>query len=410
MGKTEKAAVTSQACAWKDLSRKNVEPAPLKKITFHKPKKFCRQLPAASETVRRSSVTLRALTDDDILELKAVEPEAAVLTSMDNSDTDTASSDTDTEEQTGLPEPLTALFDTTLRELSPQELNVKCEETFQRLKTTTQHHQLEQLQWVTRQQSKSHDWHIHRAGRITSTKFHHVATTDKLSKNYIMNIMQYNKTTLNVSSVIWGENMEQTARQHYSDFMSKNHQGLMVSTCGLVVQPSEPYLGSSPDGIVTCTCCGKGVVEIKCPYKYRESLQGSTEDPKFCLDNSLVLKPTHTYYYQIQLHMFVCDVNYCDFVVWTKKEFIVQRVGKDHKLLQDTLPKAQEAFVSQVLPELLTRRFDPALESQRACKFCGRPDFGKTIDCNKCSGHFHYSCVNIRRKPTMWLCLDCAES
>lgn len=71
---------------------------------------------------------LSVLTDDDILELQVVDPCAAVLISLENSDTDTASSDTDSEEHPDLPEPLTALFDVTLRELSPQEMQVKCEE------------------------------------------------------------------------------------------------------------------------------------------------------------------------------------------------------------------------------------------------------------------------------------------
>ncbi|KAI4830376.1 hypothetical protein KUCAC02_002008, partial [Chaenocephalus aceratus] len=65
------------------------------------------------------------LTDDDIRELRDVDPGAAVLTSLEHSDTDTASSDTDSEEHPDLPEPLTALFDATLRELSPQEMNMK---------------------------------------------------------------------------------------------------------------------------------------------------------------------------------------------------------------------------------------------------------------------------------------------
>ena len=34
--------------------------------------------------------------------------------------------------------------------------------------------------------------------------------------------------------------------------------------------PSFPHLGTSPDGIMQCTCCGKGVFEIKCPYNAKE--------------------------------------------------------------------------------------------------------------------------------------------
>lgn len=133
-----------------------------------------------------------------------------------------------------------------------------------------------------------------------------------------MDIMQSNKTQLNAPSVLWGENMEETARQAYTAFMARSHQDFCISSCGLVVRPSEPHLGSSPDGIARCTCCGKGMVEIKCPYKYRNNLQGSTADKHFCLDKSFKLKHSHPYYNQIQLHMFVCDVSYCDFVVWTR--------------------------------------------------------------------------------------------
>ncbi|KAK1898363.1 Hexokinase-1 [Dissostichus eleginoides] len=110
---------------WKDISRKEVRPAPLREISFHKPKWLGRQLPAASTSARKSSITPRVLTDDDIRELRDVAPGAAVLTSLENSDTDTASSDTDSEEHPDLPEPLTALFDATLRELSPQEMKIR---------------------------------------------------------------------------------------------------------------------------------------------------------------------------------------------------------------------------------------------------------------------------------------------
>ncbi|XP_030253461.1 uncharacterized protein LOC115569598 [Sparus aurata] len=356
---------------------------------------------------QRTAPVWRVLTDEDIQELRDVYPGAAVLTSLDNSDTDTASSDTDSEEHPDLPEPLTALFDTTLRDLSPQEMEVKCEDTFHKLKTTLHPHQCEKLEFVTRQQSRSNEWHTYRAGRITSTKFHHATTTDKISKTYLNDIMQYNKTELNVPSVLWGKNMEETARQAYTAFMSQSHPEFSISSCGLVVQPSEPHLGSSPDGIARCTCCGKGVVEIKCPYKYRNSLQGCTEDEQFCLDKSFSLKHSHTYYYQTQLHMFVCGVSYCDFVLWTKEKFIVQRILRNEEFLQEALPKAHKFFISSVLPELLTRRHDPVLVSQRACEYCEKPDFGRMIICVKCNNHIHYSCAQIKRKPATWSCKKC---
>lgn len=63
------------------------------------------------------------LTDDDVRELQVVDPEAAVLTSLENSDTDAASSD-DEEEHPDLPDPLTASLSTSSSDLTPRELQV----------------------------------------------------------------------------------------------------------------------------------------------------------------------------------------------------------------------------------------------------------------------------------------------
>lgn len=36
--------------------------------------------------------------------------------------------------------------------------------------------------------------------------------------------------------------------------------------CGLYLDEGAPYTGSSPDRIVTCSCCKPACLEIKCPY------------------------------------------------------------------------------------------------------------------------------------------------
>ena len=46
-----------------------------------------------------------------------------------------------------------------------------------------------------------------------------------------------------------------------------------------------PFLGASPNALVECSCCGEGVLEIKCPFKYKESTVESVVDSSiaFCL-------------------------------------------------------------------------------------------------------------------------------
>ena len=100
------------------------------------------------------------------------------------------------------------------------------------------------------------------------------------------------------------------------------HTEFRVSDSGLVINPQWPCFGASPDGIVSCKCCGRGVLEIKCPYCHRnKAIEVAAADKKFCLkknsDGLLCIDSEHSYYYQAQCQLFVCDLKYCDFCVCT---------------------------------------------------------------------------------------------
>ena len=41
------------------------------------------------------------------------------------------------------------------------------------------------------------------------------------------------------------------------------HENVKMSKCGLFISTDHPFLGATPDGIVDCSCCGKGVCEVK---------------------------------------------------------------------------------------------------------------------------------------------------
>ena len=98
---------------------------------------------------------------------------------------------------------------------------------------------------------------------------------------------------------------------------------LTVHDSGLLINPKWPFIGASPDGIVSCACCGKGTLEIKCPYCHRgESIASAfSKDSRFCLlaasDGALHLDHSHAYYYQVQTQLFVSDLDYCNFCVCT---------------------------------------------------------------------------------------------
>ena len=65
------------------------------------------------------------------------------------------------------------------------------------------------------------------------------------------------------AATCWGCEHEAMARSRYKFIMSQVHQDFQVSECGFFINPDYPYIGASPDGTVTCSCCSDGICEVK---------------------------------------------------------------------------------------------------------------------------------------------------
>ena len=63
---------------------------------------------------------------------------------------------------------------------------------------------------------------------------------------------------------------EKTAREAHFHKVASSHLNLTITAKGLVIHPEYPHLGASPDGYVKCSCCGCGVIEIKCPFSCKD--------------------------------------------------------------------------------------------------------------------------------------------
>ena len=78
----------------------------------------------------------------------------------------------------------------------------------------------------------------------------------------------------------------------------------MSMQCGTIINPHMPWLSTSPDRKVHDSVFGQEIVEIKCPYTFRNlKPEEACTDPKFfcsLLDGKPTLKKDHNYYFQIQ--------------------------------------------------------------------------------------------------------------
>ena len=108
-----------------------------------------------------------------------------------------------------------------------------------------------------------------------------------------------------------------------------------------------------------CDCCGQGIKEIKCPYKYREYGSAEINYPSFYLmktTDGVNLNPNHQYYCHVQMQLTLCEASYCDFVVWTSKGMVTIRTQQNQAFFMEIKPKLGNFFRKWILPEILTHR------------------------------------------------------
>ena len=214
--------------------------------------------------------------------------------------------------------------------------------------------------------------------------------------------------------------------------MSASHEDLNVNSCGFYVSTDHPFLGALPDALTECECCGRGVVEVKCPLCGQESsfAKAARGNRSFCLqecnDGKFKLKHQHDYYYQCQLQIFVTGHSFCDFVVWTEKELHIERLTLDETLITSALPTAKKFFKFCILPELLGKWYtrqhpttgnnDPleCEEDDGTWCHCKERKGGDMVGCDNRScttKWFHLVCVGLSTVPNgKWQCATCQRS
>ena len=101
-----------------------------------------------------------------------------------------------------------------------------------------------------------------------------------------------------VPAVEWGIDHENEARDAYVKKMKETHQSFEIELAGLYVNPLSPHLGASPDGLVSCLCCGLGVLEITCPFSVRHTVPTCAAYFEV-KPEGVQLSQKHDYYFQV---------------------------------------------------------------------------------------------------------------
>lgn len=224
------------------------------------------------------------------------------------------------------------------------------------------------LQNNTVAQAQDKRWVQEREIRLTASNFGKVLYRKKEPSESFMKSIFEPKDLSKVSSIRHGKTNEVIVRSLYARKMQKqSHKNFTVYDCGLVVNPSHPYLGASPDGKVFDPSSPSpfGLLEIKCPYTWRNnSIEEACQDPNFpcaIINGVPRLKRDHKqgYYAQVQGQLALSGLPWCDFAVYLSgsHSLCVERIHFDADYWNNTLlPKLTSFYFKHAIAFLKKKR------------------------------------------------------
>ena len=230
---------------------------------------------------------------------------------------------------------------------------------------------------VTKEQSLSAGWMHHRKGRITASQMYmiltHVNNCDEICgamKTVVGAVMGYTPSFTSAACQ-HGITNESRIRYLYSSNQSKCHSESKVDLTGLWISSSHPYIAASPDGFVSCSCCGDGLLEIKCPWTKRhmtaDEYLASDQDVLHVSDGKVTMNDKHKYYAQVQTQMECTGRHYCDFVTALCSEtdtIMVHRVYRDDEFINMMYHKAEIFYKEVILQEFSSKAVEKLFQNK----------------------------------------------
>ena len=343
---------TDITCKW-DKPRKQSVPIKINDIDFRRQTGIA--IPPAPKVDQftpipeQSNAVNVKLETDMVKLLKSQNSNAVFLHLLSDSDD---SSQTESEDETELPNMVDV----------HRQYNDLCEKpsviTF--IRDTCNKAYRDKVETETSEQTASEKWKAQRLGRITASVAHSVlhAKQETLVNpdSYIVgNIMQCSSFTS--QSTEYGQRSESIAKQLYKD-LEKNHTEFRFKDSGLVIDTNHPFLGASPDGIASCTCCGHRLIEIKCPFAFKDmTIEQICMQPGYHLqmkDGSVSCKPSAPWYTQMQMQMHVTKYSSCHLVIYTQLPPFIHVIPVEYnkEFIDSMLPILCSFFQKTIWPLL----------------------------------------------------------
>lgn len=229
------------------------------------------------------------------------------------------------------------------------------------LKTYYEENVCKEIFMESKSQSSCDVWFYQRFGRITASVVHsclHFTGRNENGSLLKQILSQNNMTYNNIASLNHGEKYESKARDLYVEKQNIDHNSFSCDLSGLVIYNDFPFIGASSNGLVQCNCCGKGCIEIKCPFSCAQmtAYDAVCHDSKiFKIEQgvpSLKTNESSPYFCQIQCQLAVTKRKWCDLIIYTHVDIFIHRVNFDAKFWENISDRLTVFYRKYVFPKI----------------------------------------------------------
>ncbi|KOB68075.1 hypothetical protein OBRU01_19060 [Operophtera brumata] len=217
----------------------------------------------------------------------------------------------------------------------------------------------QEIQETTKLQSESGECLELRRKLLTSSNFGKVVKRRKTNScaNMVQNLL-YQPNVSHVASVNHGSTHEKIAREQVSEMLKEK-----IDLCGLFIDEHQPFLGCSPDGVISNE---NTLVEIKCPIvPYKIGIDEAIKGGKMHFwkvdkkTGQTYVNKNSDWFMQVQGQMHICKAPRCVLAVWYGDNKIkIEIIERDDRFWQERMEPCLSAFYFDcLLPELVDPRF-----------------------------------------------------
>ncbi|KAH9364968.1 hypothetical protein HPB48_015290 [Haemaphysalis longicornis] len=139
--------------------------------------------------------------------------------------------------------------------------------------------------------------------------------------------------------------------------MKTRGHNVEACSCGLLVDPSCPRLGLSPERLIfdPSETPVHGLLEIRCPYSQKEKSFSEIADPFYMVkehQGTFREDRSHDYYFQVLGQMALAGLSWTYFAMFSDQFMIVERIRFCEQEWAVARPKLDHSFFSVLLPYL----------------------------------------------------------